>query len=478
MSNSLAYYLRKYGGITRNDIVPIISDRSPYYILGILGISKAGGAYLPIDSKLPIDRIQYILEEVNPKMILYNNTQNIIEKLLLSNENLKLYNVQKHNYKSNINSIENINETDDICYVLFTSGTTGKPKGVLISHFNINNYTRKFDGSSQFDNIYNLIKKENVHNILGITNFSFDASQTEIIVSLVNGLKIILVDELMSNDIILLSKYITENNVEFINTTPTRFKLFMEYDEFKNAVNNIKMIYLGGESLSMNLCKYIKEYSNCSIYNSYGPTECTVDASIKLINESENNYITIGKPIRNCNIYILDKYFKPVPIGVEGEIFIGGYGVGKGYLNREELTKEKFIENPFNFDNDKHNEIIYRTGDLGKWTLHGEIEYLGRIDFQVKIHGQRIELEEIESTIKEVKGIEDSVVIDKVKENGDKYLVCYYVKNNDNQIVKGKDIRNYLKNKLPLYMVPNYFKNINNIPITINGKLDKKALPE
>eukprot|EP00833_Pecoramyces_ruminatium_P010004 jgi/Orpsp1_1/1184036/evm.model.c7180000087749.1 len=169
---------------------------------------------------------------------------------------------------------------------------------------------------------------------------------------------------------------------------------------------------------------------------------------------------------------------KPVSFGVAGEICIGGYGVGKGYLNREELTKEKFIENPFNFDNDENNRIMYRTGDLGKWTSEGEIEYLGRIDFQVKINGQRLELGEIESKVLEIPGIKECVVIDKKKENGEKYLVCYYISSNDENKLYNKDIRKYLNEKLPRYMVPNYYIRIKEIPLSSTGKLNRRGLPE
>ncbi|ORX80515.1 acetyl-CoA synthetase-like protein [Anaeromyces robustus] len=480
MSNSLGHYIRE-NGIGRNDIIPIISDRSPYYIISMISISKAGGAFLPIDPKLPIERIQFILEEVNPKMILYSNNQNVIDELLHLNENYRVYDVQKHNYELNIESIDNINEPDDICYVLFTSGTTGKPKGALITHFNIYNNLRSYDFNGNCDDhlcLYNLIKHENINNILGITNFSFDIANNEITFSLIHGYTTVLVDEKISEDIQSLSKYIINNNVDIINTTPTRFKLFMENEEFKQTLKNIKVAIFSGEELPFNLCIEIHQYSNCKIINGYGPTECYF-CSYKEINEREENKITIGKPICNYTLYVLDKYLKPVPIGVEGEIFIGGYGVGKGYLNREELTKEKFINNPFNYNDDNHNEIIYRTGDLGKWTRNGEIEYLGRIDFQVKIHGQRVELDEIESIVNEIKDIKLGVVIDKKRENGEKYLVCYYqlYENNENEI-DGADIRKYLKNKLPLYMIPNYYKKINEIPLTISGKLNRKELPE
>eukprot|EP00833_Pecoramyces_ruminatium_P013045 jgi/Orpsp1_1/1187077/evm.model.d7180000055271.1 len=475
MTNSLAYYLREQNNIQRNDIIPIICDRSPLYIIGILGISKSGGAYLPIDPKLPNERIKYILDEVHPKIVLFSHSQKVIEKLN-KDVNYKTYDLEIHNYKLNIHSINTINEVDDTCYVLFTSGTTGKPKGTLISHFNLYNHLRSFQNDENNYSIYNLIfKSNNIQNVLGITNFSFDPSHDETINSLIHGFKLVLVDDNISNNIPSLSKYIIENDVDYIQITPTRLKLFMENEEFRKCIRIIKAMVLGGEALSIDLCKYIHQYSDCRIYNEYGPTECTVACTGKMIDERKENKINIGKPFCNCKIYILDKYMKPVPIGIEGEICIGGYGVGKGYLNREELTKEKFIENPFNDENDDHNRIMYRTGDLGKWTLNGEIEYLGRSDFQVKIHGQRIELEEIETTVNEIDEIKQNVVIDRMNDNGDKYLICYFV---GEEKMDARNIQEYLKKKLPQYMIPNYFKQIERFEITNNGKLDKKALPE
>jgi amino acid adenylation domain-containing protein len=325
------------------------------------------------------------------------------------NNKYKTYDLQNHHYSNDTNSLNNVNEVDDTCYVLFTSGTTGKPKGVSISHFNIYSYLKIYEDSSIFSSV-NILNGYKINNILGITSFSFDVSHNEITNSLMNGFTLVLADDNTCNNISKLAKYITENRAEYISTTPTRLNLFMENDDFKKSIKNIKMVNLIGEKLPNELCVNVNKYSECNIYNSYGPTECTVACSFKKIISDEK--ITIGKTICNYTMYILDKHLKPVPIGVEGEIFIGGYGVGKGYLNREDLTNERFIECPFNDDvNDKHNMKMYKTGDLGKWLSNGEIDYIGRNDFQVKIHGQRIELGEIESVIKEIDSIDHSVVI-------------------------------------------------------------------
>eukprot|EP00833_Pecoramyces_ruminatium_P008188 jgi/Orpsp1_1/1182220/evm.model.c7180000080399.1 len=284
MSNSLAHYIHSQG-VKRNDIIPIICDRSPYYIIGILGISKAGGAFLPIDKSLPYERIQCILEDVNPKLILFNNCKEIFDHLNCNEEDIeyKIYNLERHNYSLNCNKMNIINETDDICYVIFTSGTTGKPKGTLVSHYNIYNFiksNREYNNkcvNNGYCSYDFMMKNENIMNILAISNFSFDASHIEILFSLIHGLKVVLVDENTNEDIDLLSKYMIKNEVEFIQITPSRLKLLMENELFRKSLKHIKSIGLGGEELSIELCKNIKDISESKIFNEYGPTECAVE---------------------------------------------------------------------------------------------------------------------------------------------------------------------------------------------------------
>ncbi|OUM68370.1 hypothetical protein PIROE2DRAFT_3969, partial [Piromyces sp. E2] len=273
-----------------------------------------------------------------------------------------------------------------------------------------------------------------------------------------------------------LSQYIMKNSVDFINTTPTRFELFMENELFRKAMKHIKTIFLLGEKLSYALCEEIHKYSNSNIYDGYGPTECTVICSYKHIT---NNNTSIGKPITNVCVYILDNELKPVPIGVEGEIYIGGAGVGQGYINRKELTKEKFVKSPFIKDTLFSNNI-YSTGDIGKWNEEGEIIYIGRNDFQVKINGQRIELSEIENTIKLYPDIEYVVVVhtkDTIKNS--QYLICYYkTKESGNGTSIEDEIKKFASSKLPSYMVPNFYYKLEELPLLPSGKLNRKALPE
>ncbi|OUM56406.1 hypothetical protein PIROE2DRAFT_18999, partial [Piromyces sp. E2] len=391
------------------------------------------------------------------------------------NKSIEVYSLEQHNYSENTEEIENVNESDDLCYILFTSGTTGKPKGTMIAHSNLINYC-----------LYckEYMHKQGFKSYLSFSKFTFDMSIDEINFPLLRGSKIVLCNDEEFNNPMKIGKLIKKHDIGSLLIVPSRFENYMNNDEFYESINNIKLIVFGGEKLSAKLLENIYERFNLTVYNGYGPTETTASCTYKKILPDEIKggnkelMISIGKPLRNCRMYILDKNMKPVPIGIEGEIFIGGYGVGKGYLNRPELTQEKFVVNPFINDEGNGRNVMYRTGDLGKWTEEGEIICLGRIDFQVKIRGQRIELSEIENTINEVNEIDSSLVIDKLSaDSNNKYLVCYYIVKEGNEI-EGREIRNYLKNKLPNYMIPGYFKRIYELPVTSNGKLDRKRLPE
>eukprot|EP00833_Pecoramyces_ruminatium_P017369 jgi/Orpsp1_1/1191401/evm.model.d7180000085497.1 len=473
MSNSLAHLLRSKN-IQKNDIIPIISERSQHYVIGTLGIMKSGGAFLPIDPDFPEERINFILSEVKAKIILYfiTNEENKNKIKFKINENIEKYDLNLHNYNENRNEIQNINESNDTCLVLFTSGTTGKPKGSLLSHNGVINYCLycfKYKGKDDFfGNEYD--------NVLAFSKFTFDMFITEIFYNLLRGKKIILSNEDEFNNPELLSSLIVKNDIKFINVVPSRFENYMKNEKFAESLKNVKFIIFGGEKLSYNLINMVKKYSCLKIINSYGPAETTVICTGLIINSSYKESV-VGKPLCNCNIYILDKNLNPVPIGVTGEIYISGLCVGKGYLNRNDLTNKSFIECPF-ISNNRKQMKMYKSGDLGRWTEDGEIECLGRIDFQVKIRGQRIELNEIENTIRELNGIDYCVVLDKInnENNNDKYLIAYYMSKNIN--ITSKVIREFLKKKLPSYMIPNYFIKIDNIPFNNNGKLDRNVLPE
>lgn len=451
MSNSLAHYLREKG-VKPNDIVPIISQRSYLAVVAMFAVLKAGGAYMPVDPAYPKDRIDYMINDAGSSIALtcgYNEPL-AVETIVLDG----------FDFSINCTPIKNVNTPDDLCYLIFTSGSTGKPKGAMLKH----------SGVINFANCRNPFVKAvfaNCNIILAIGAFTFDISVVEIYIPLLNGLCTVVANEESINNPDLLAYIILINSVDFVHATPTRLSYYLNSHSFESAICNIKTILTAGESFTPDLLEKIRKSTNARIYNGYGPTETTVGCSFAIIERADN--ITIGKPIANTQIYILDKNRKPLPIGVAGELCISGDGVGKGYLNRPELTAEKFIPNPF-----IDGKTMYCTGDLARWLEDGEIEYLGRIDTQVKIRGLRIELGEIESVMSSFDGIHMTAATDKRDENGRQYLVGYYTADSD---IDEKALRRHLSAKLPKYMVPNYFVHLDEMPMTASGKTDRKNLP-
>lgn len=460
MSNSLAHYLREKG-IGRGDVVPIIAKRSWHIIVAMLGILKAGGAYMPVDPNYPEERIEYMLQMANSKMGVQYGCIN-------HKKGLDFLDLGKLTYDCNVMPILVESHSSDLCYVIFTSGSTGKPKGVSICHRNISNFVCENDL-----NVCNAIVQEDCKTFISIANPTFDMFTTETLLSLTNGLTICLAneEEILSQE--KISKLFVQYQIDVLQTTPTKLRLLMSKHNNLNYLETLKAVILGGEEVSIEVYKEISSRTPARIYNNYGPTETTVWSSIKQVNSTD---ITIGKPIANTQIYIVDSYNNLLPIGVAGELCIAGDGVGQGYLNRPELTAERFVPNPFATKKNGHGRTMYRTGDLARWRADGEIEYLGRIDTQVKIRGLRIELGEIESVMASFPKIVLCAAIDKKDETGRQYLVVYYTTSED-VLIDEKELREYLTVKLPKYMVPNYFMRLETIPMTASGKIDRKSLP-
>ncbi|ORX64277.1 acetyl-CoA synthetase-like protein [Anaeromyces robustus] len=500
-SNSLAHFLRN-NGVKRNDIVPLIFEKSVNSIIASLAIIKAGAAFIFIDPENPKSLIQYIIKEVKAKIILkcLSSSTNIENEKFSEFDSVTVYDIKNHNFNENIEGIDNINESNDICCSFLTSGTTGRPKPVLISHDNMINfllYSLTYNGKESIYGNYNYV--------LGFAKETFILSLIDIFYTLINGKTLILCNKEQYNNPELLGDIINKYKVDFIFTTYTRIQNYLYNENFRNSLNNIKIITFCGEKLSIEFLQNLIKYTKAEIYIDYGCTESTGTATVGRINREDiinGKSLTIGKPGCNVNIYILNAELEPVDIGEEGEIYISGCCLSKGYLNQEKLQNEYFIDCPFLFsskseENDngnrhKYQNKMYRTGDIGRWTKEGEIIYIGRTDFQVKIRGQRIELEEIEKCVKKIEGIDNSIVLvknrnEKDKDNNEeenKCLVCYYILNDkngitdDNIIISKKEIRNKLKEILPTYMIPNFFIQIDEIPIDHNGKLDRFALPE
>ena len=457
-SNSLAYYLRNKMQIKRNDLVGIMLNRSLEMIIAILGVLKAGGAYIPIDPTYPENRINYMLNSSNSKLLLTNN--NLIDKINFKNK-LSIDLENEEIYLQKKNKLEYINKPEDLSYVIFTSGSTGTPKGVQLTHKALSNLTNYCNNNVDY------LKQNEYRSVVSITTISFDIFIFESLISLQKGLRLIIANENEQTSLVDLNNLIKKENIEIIQSTPSRMKIFVENLELIPELKRLKYITLAGEQLPLDLVKKLKSITNCIIYNGYGPSETTVFSTLT---KMEDNYITIGKPLDNTKIYILDENLNPVPFFTTGEIYIAGDGLSKGYLGNQELTLKSFVPNPF-----IPNTLMYKTGDRGTYKTTGEIICLGRIDNQIKIRGQRIELEEIENKICQVPDIKNCIVTKNIDENMHESLCAYYTASSE---VEQSSIRAYIEKFLPKYMIPQYYIKLENFNYTPNGKIDRKHLPK
>lgn len=472
MSNGLAIALKEKG-IKKNDLVGVLLERDEKVIIVQIAVLKLGAAFIPIDRRYPEERIQYIIDNCNVSFIIKNQDKLIKYKNTIDIESLE--------YET-CNKIESVKiEAEEGCYIIFTSGSTGKPKGCILTNKGLANFCRN-------NNILETCNRLQKRIAVSVNTISFDFFIAESLLPLVNGYTVVLANEEESVKQELFANLIKKTGANIIQTTPTKYKMLLAN---KTDIQQFDIFVSSGEALTFELYKMLSTNQRAKIFNPLGPSECSVWAVggeiFKGNNEAKECDITIGKPIANTQIYILNKNGKPVPIGVPGELCIAGDGVGLGYLNRPELTEEKFVRNPFATDENGHGKIIYHTGDLAAWRENGEIEYLGRIDTQVKIRGLRIELGEIESVMSEFTGIHMCAVADKHSVDGRQYLVGYYSTLSDGREnqeiitairIDEKELRKHLLKKLPKYMVPNYFMHLSKIPMTPSGKIDRRNLPE
>ena len=454
-ANSLAYYLKNEIGIKNNDIVGVMTSRSLEVIISILAVVKTGGAYIPIDPTFPKERVSYMLDNSNSKVLLTQNKLldkiNFNNKVCIDLENESIYSLPNNN-------LENSNIPSDLMYVIYTSGSTGNPKGVMVTHRVFSNFT------NYCNNYIKYLKNPSNDAIVSITTISFDIFAYETLISLQRGLKVVLANENEQTTPHLLNKLMEKNNVKIIQSTPSIMQIFVNNINEMPALKKINYAILAGEQLPLDLVKKLHSLSNAVVYNGYGPSEtyyCTLA-------EMNDKIITIGKPIYNSQMYILDKNLKPVPVGVIGDIYISGDCVGKGYLNNKELTNKSFIPNPF-----LEGVTMYRSGDLGKYLEDGNILCLGRSDHQIKIRGLRIELEEIESVLLKYPNIIKVAVTKQTLQNRE-FISAYYV---SDKRISVTELRKYLSSYLPKYMVPSYYTALDDLPYTPNGKVDKKLLP-
>ncbi len=456
-ANQIASYIKNNYSVSTNDIIGLLTTRTRELTLGQIAILKTGCAYLPIDPTYPEDRVNYMLENSKTKLVLTNLSENSYNNKLCDFINIK---IETDNIIYSSNNIQNLNYGDSksLCYVIYTSGSTGKPKGVALTHINVHNF---INGATQEIDFFN-------KNMLSVTTMSFDIFLVESLLPLTKGLKIILANEDEQNIPKLLSDLVYDHDAHIIQTTPSRYNLLLNDTDNISFFSNFADIITGGEPITKKLLTNLQNISSANIYNIYGPTETTVWSTMADLTGEKD--ITIGKPIHNTNIYILDRNKQLLPIGAIGEIHIGGKGVGKGYLFNNDLTSKSFIHNPYN-----SNEIIYNTGDIGKWLPDGNILCLGRSDNQIKISGNRVELSEIEKVILQKNNITNAIVLLKTDSSNRQFL-CAYVVSKDR--ISQSDLRKHISKFLPPYMIPSAMVQMDKIPYTPNGKINKLALPE
>lgn len=460
VSNQIAAYFIAHN-VTNNDVIAVAIDRSISLVLCLLGLVKAGAAYVPIDPHLPTDRVNFILDNSGAKLLC--TVQKYSEQYAGITDKILFDNVLLNSRSQPYSEPDVEYDGNELAYILYTSGSTGQPKGVAIERHSLLNFLlsmQKEPGINQDDIL------------LSITTISFDIAELELFLPLICGAQIVIVDNEVAKDGRALLEIIKTEQISIVQATPFTWRMILQSGW--NKPLPIKA-FCGGEALPKDLADKLLE--KCTeLWNMYGPTETTIYCTIKKILPKED-LITIGKPIDNTQVYILDKEQHQVPAGEEGEIYIGGEGIARGYVGRPDLTGERFIDDTFSGSGGK----IYKTGDWGKTLDNGEVQYLGRIDHQIKIRGYRIETEEIEYQLKNQRDIKDALIILHEDRLGNKQLVAYIIAKGyftpyqrDKKIGKWK---NNLKNKLPDYMVPSVFILIPRMPLMPNGKLDRKKLP-
>ena len=461
--NQLAHFLR-FKGVKREQLVALLLEDSIDKVVGILAVLKAGGCYMPIDPDYPEKRISFILEDSEASAVLISaGIKEQLSQIDLPETEILISDPEVKDYP--MDNLPVVNTETDLAYVIYTSGTTGFPKGVMIEHRNV--VRLLFHGHSLFD-----FNSQDVWTMFHA--YGFDFSVWEMYGALFFGGKLVLVSRNQARDVNAYAKLLSRHKVTILNQTPSAFTQLVNVIAEKGGDHSsIRKVIFGGERLTPSITKkWLAKYPDTQMINMYGITETTVHVTYKEITEEnlQENASNIGVPIPTMSVFILNDHLQPCPIGVVGEMYVGGAGVGRGYLNNETLTIEKFIS-----DTNHTNRRLYKTGDLAKWTNNGELEYIGRKDHQVKIRGFRIELGEIENHLSKINGVNAAVVDIKNDLFNHKYLCAYIVAKGKIYI---KEIRKQLSEWLPEYMIPSKFQLIDHIPLTSNGKIDRRLLPE
>ncbi len=459
-ANQLAHYLRAQG-VGPEVLVGICVERSLEMIIGILGILKAGGAYMPIDPSYPQERIVFMVEDAQPAMVLIHpSTREVIP------DSIRIIDMEMEQEAivqwSDHNPVH-LSLAQNLAYAIYTSGSTGKPKGSGLVHQGVVNRLEWMQKQYQLGAHDRILQK---------TPFSFDVSVWELFWPILEGARQIIAPPDAHKDVIRIVEIIKQHEITILHFVPSMLSAFLDMCDV-TACQSLRHVICSGEALSASIQQRFFKKLPVQLHNLYGPTEASIDVTMWACkSNSVDSIIPIGRPIDNTQIYLFDAYLNPVPVGVPGELYIGGVGLARCYQNRAALTAERFIPSPFSVE---PGERLYRTGDLARYRADGNIEYLGRTDHQVKIRGFRIELGEIETALLQHAQIKEAIAIVREDNPEDKRLVAYVVCTESAPGIE--DIRAQLQTRLPDHMIPTAFVFLEDLPLTSNGKLDRKALP-
>jgi amino acid adenylation domain-containing protein len=461
-ANQLARRLQRWG-VGPEELVGICMKRSMEMVVGILGVLKAGGAYVPLEPDYPRERLEYMVRDTGVRVVLTEERyRGVVEQ-----EGLRVLSLDKEWSEvagEASGPVRSGAGPENLAYVIYTSGSTGKPKGVMNTHEGLCNRLWWMQQE------YGLGEEDGV---LQKTPYSFDVSVWEFLWPLMSGARLVMARPEGHRDSRYLVEVIEQEQITTVHFVPSMLQVFVEERELQRC-GSLRRVICSGEALSGELQGRFFGRMGAELHNLYGPTEAAIDVTYWACERGAGkSSVPIGRPINNLQIYILDRYMNPVPVGVNGELHIGGVGLARGYLNRGELTAEKFVENPFGKEGGAR---LYKTGDVARFRADGVIEYVGRMDQQVKVRGYRIELGEIEAVLMQHAEVSECVVLAREDEPGVKRLVAYVV--GEKQAPPGlMELRNWVKERLPEYMVPAAFVALQAIPVTTNGKVDRGALP-
>ncbi len=467
-ANQLAHHLCALG-VGPDVRVGLFVERSVEALIGLLGILKAGGAYVPLDTALPRERLGYMLQDSGAKVLVTQDW--LVDRLPVATPAVVFLDSARAQLERQPATLPVSDVTaEHLAYVIYTSGSTGRPKGVMIQHASVVNLLSALDSAVYSGAQPPLRVSVNAP-------LSFDASVKQLI-QLANGHTLCLISEEARGDVRLMLEQIRRYRLDVLDCSPSHLRLLLEEGLATRDEDGPSRVLIGGEAIGESTWHLLAHHPRITFFNVYGPTECTVD-STACAASSRPAGPSIGRALRNVRTYVLDAHLHPVPVGIPGELFIGGAQLARGYLDRPELTAEKFVPNPFGTE---HGARLYRTGDKVRWLADGTLEYLGRFDFQVKLRGFRIELGEIEAALEQHPAVRTAVALVREDMPGNPRLVAYVVPEDEPSTrdatgVSILDLRAHLQERLPEYMVPAAFVVLPALPLTPNGKLDRKALP-